>query len=168
MILLAAAAVLAQSPDPISGGAGWVGAGLLGAVLAWLLLVHLPAKDKQLNDLLASQARKDGDALVHFDAVVDKKDKQIDQQRAEFTIALTTMTTAFRAEMTAERVATEGHFKALSETMTAALAQLGKQLSEHAHQAAQHSLRNQQWIDLLKKEVEERKAALAQKEGRSS
>jgi hypothetical protein len=37
------AAFLAQSSDPLSGGAGWVGAGLLGAVLAWLLFVHLPA-----------------------------------------------------------------------------------------------------------------------------
>lgn len=36
--------------DPISGGAGWVGAGLLGLVLGWLLLVHLPAKDKQLEN----------------------------------------------------------------------------------------------------------------------
>lgn len=37
--------------DPISGGAGWVGAGLLGLVLSWLLLVHLPAKDKQIKEL---------------------------------------------------------------------------------------------------------------------
>ena len=45
--------VLAQSPDPIAGGAGWVGAGLLGLVLGWLLLVHLPAKDKQIMGLIA-------------------------------------------------------------------------------------------------------------------
>ena len=39
--------ILAQSTDPISGGAGWVGAGLLGLVLGWLLLKHLPDKDRQ-------------------------------------------------------------------------------------------------------------------------
>lgn len=33
--------------DPISGGAGWVGAGLLGLLLGWLLLKHLPDKDKR-------------------------------------------------------------------------------------------------------------------------
>src|SRR5688500_11146399 len=53
-----AAALTAVSPflvavaDPISGGAGWAGAGLLGLVLAWLLLVHLPSKDKQLKDFI--------------------------------------------------------------------------------------------------------------------
>lgn len=31
-------------------GPGWAGAGLLGLVLAWLLLVHLPSKDKQIKD----------------------------------------------------------------------------------------------------------------------
>lgn len=28
--------------DSLSGGAGWVGAGLLGVVMAWLLFKHLP------------------------------------------------------------------------------------------------------------------------------
>lgn len=44
--------LFAQVTDPLSGGAGWVGAGLLGAVLAWLLFVHLPGKDKQVGDLV--------------------------------------------------------------------------------------------------------------------
>lgn len=41
--------------DTISGGAGWIGAGLLGAVLWWLLFKHLPAKDKQIADLIDRQ-----------------------------------------------------------------------------------------------------------------
>jgi hypothetical protein len=44
--------LFAQSGDPISGGAGWIGAGLLGAVLSWVFVVHLPAKDKQIQFLL--------------------------------------------------------------------------------------------------------------------
>lgn len=44
-------AVMIAEVDPISGGAGWVGAGLLGAVLAWLLLVYLPSKDKLTKDM---------------------------------------------------------------------------------------------------------------------
>lgn len=45
--------LLAQTTtDPISGGAGWVGAGLLGLLLGWLLLKHLPEKDKQIKTLI--------------------------------------------------------------------------------------------------------------------
>lgn len=45
---VASVLVFAQSP-PVDGisGSGWVGAGLLGAVLSWVFLVHLPAKDKR-------------------------------------------------------------------------------------------------------------------------
>jgi hypothetical protein len=50
--------LLAQAADPLSGGAGWLGAGLLGAVLAWLCLVHLPAKDKQLREIMDVQANE--------------------------------------------------------------------------------------------------------------
>lgn len=39
--------LVAQAMDPISGGAGWIGAGLLGLVLGWLLLKHLPDKDRR-------------------------------------------------------------------------------------------------------------------------
>lgn len=35
--------------DLSSDAAGWAGAGLLGMVLSWLLLIHLPAKDKQIR-----------------------------------------------------------------------------------------------------------------------
>jgi hypothetical protein len=44
-----------ESIDPISGGAGWVGTGLLGLVLAWLLLVHLPQKDRQIKEPIESK-----------------------------------------------------------------------------------------------------------------
>lgn len=51
-------AQVAQSSDPLSGGAGWMGAGLLGVVLAWLLLLHLPAKDKQMKEMIEVQAKE--------------------------------------------------------------------------------------------------------------
>lgn len=43
------ALLLAEAPDSLSGNGGWLGAGLLGAVLAWLMGVHLPSKDKQID-----------------------------------------------------------------------------------------------------------------------
>jgi DNA anti-recombination protein RmuC len=45
----------------LSGGAGWVGAGLLGLVLFWLLFRHLPEKDKQM----ANFVEKKDDMLKH-------------------------------------------------------------------------------------------------------
>lgn len=47
--------LFAQTTDPLGGTAGWVGTGLLGAVLSWLLLVRLPANDKQIKDLMDSR-----------------------------------------------------------------------------------------------------------------
>lgn len=56
--------------DPISGGAGWIGAGLLGAVLCWLLIIHLPAKDKQLKELVESRDQIIADFVKSKDAAV--------------------------------------------------------------------------------------------------
>ena len=62
--------LLAQlpSPDPISGGAGWLGAGLLGLVLGWLLLVHLPSKDKQTKELV--------DGMLNRHEVMEREQRQ--------------------------------------------------------------------------------------------
>jgi hypothetical protein len=62
--------LLAQAVDPISGGAGWVGAGLLGLVLAWLLFIHLPAKDKQLAVLIENKDRQIADLVTSRDMFV--------------------------------------------------------------------------------------------------
>lgn len=72
--------ILAQS-DPLSGGGGWLGAGLLGLVLAWLLLKHLPDKDKFLTD------------------TIDKKERVIEAQKAEFTAALHKQTSDHKAAL---------------------------------------------------------------------
>lgn len=43
--------IFAQATD-LGAGAGWAGAGLLGLVLGWLLLKHLPEKDEQIERLI--------------------------------------------------------------------------------------------------------------------
>lgn len=73
--------LFAELVDPISGGAGWVGAGLLGAVLAWLMLKHLPDKDKQIKEL------------------VDTMNSQVKEVIAQKTAALATLTTAAQASL---------------------------------------------------------------------
>jgi hypothetical protein len=65
----------------ISGGAGWAGAGLLGLVLGWLLLKHLPDKDKQFDGLIKSQAEHNKE--LHKACTEERK-----EQHAEFSKAL--------------------------------------------------------------------------------
>jgi hypothetical protein len=59
-----------ESVDILSGGAGWAGAGLLGLVLGWLLLKHLPEKDKQLEKLIASQIEANKEERRDFKAAL--------------------------------------------------------------------------------------------------
>jgi len=63
--------VLAQVTDPISGGAGWVGAGLLGLVLGWLLLIHIPNKDKQITNLITEFGNNSKEERKDFKEALD-------------------------------------------------------------------------------------------------
>src|ERR1700735_83114 len=49
--------VLFADADPISlpGGAALIGTSLLGSVLGWMFFVHLPAKDKQMKEMMDSK-----------------------------------------------------------------------------------------------------------------
>lgn len=60
-----------QSPEALSGGAGWVGAGLLGLVLAWLFFFHLPAKDAQLKGVLDAKDAQLSVLMDRFKAAMD-------------------------------------------------------------------------------------------------
>lgn len=73
--------LVAQVADPLAGGAGWAGVGLLGAILSWLLFIHLPGKDKQVRELIA-------DCDKHNAEIVESFTLQLQQQRADFQEAL--------------------------------------------------------------------------------
>lgn len=73
--------LLADATDVLSGGGGWAGAGLLGLVLAWLLLKHLPDKDRQLKELIDSK-----DAAI--DALIEKQDARIGSLQATFKASI--------------------------------------------------------------------------------
>ena len=55
--------IIAQT-DPLSGGAGWVGAGLLGLVLLWLLMRHLPEQARQVERMVAAHETTMGAAMA--------------------------------------------------------------------------------------------------------
>ncbi len=113
LLLLADAA---PAVDPISGGAGWVGAGLLGLVLGWLLLVHLPAKDKHVKDVVA-----DKDALLK--EFVGDKDKQV-----------MTLIETFSGELKAERETCEKRWDRLIEQKNANHQESVAQMNRHHEQ----------------------------------
>ena len=60
----------------LTGGAGWVGASLLGLVLSWLLFKHLPEKDKQM----ASFVEKKDDMLKHVANSFSERIKGVAEQ----------------------------------------------------------------------------------------
>ncbi len=76
MVVALAESAPTSSPIDLSGGSGWVGAGLLGAVLSWLLLKHLPEKDRQIERLIT-----DKDSQIT--ALIKTADDRDDRRRIE-------------------------------------------------------------------------------------
>jgi hypothetical protein len=62
--------------ETFPGAPAWVGTGLLGGVLGWLLFVHLPSKDKQIAGLIADRDRamteKDERHDAHIKGLTDR------------------------------------------------------------------------------------------------
>ena len=77
--------LLAQSSTVIGGEAGWAGVGILGLVLSWLLLRHLPAKDAQINAFIE---KKDQHVLELTAKFEQNLDKIVDHCKDEFKIVL--------------------------------------------------------------------------------
>lgn len=121
MTLPQAGVALAQNPDPISGGGGWVGAGLLGAVLSWLLLKYLPEeraamrqwvfdKENQLSHA-EQQCRENMQRLVtelRDQAAKDRKEAS-DSQEKDRTI--------FRSYVEAQQRANDYHRRTSEQTI---------------------------------------------------
>lgn len=101
--------LLADTPD-IFGGAGWAGADILGLVLGWLLLKHLPSKDQQLKEFIAA---KDAVLLAQADAC----DKERRAQREDFRVALQQISTHQDAQMLSLITTMHREIDALSQTI---------------------------------------------------
>ena len=89
--------------DPLSGGAGWVGTGLLGSVLGWLLFVHLPNKDKQILGLIESRDKLIEKITTEFrDSVakfVEQSETRDKERRNDFREALKQVTDSCEREI---------------------------------------------------------------------
>lgn len=105
-----AAEVFAQKSDALSGGAGWVGAGLLGAVLSWLLLVHLPSKDKQVKELLEGKDKQAAEIIAAF----RQESKEL---RGEFREALSVIEAHSDRRITELSLALRAEFERLNDAL---------------------------------------------------
>lgn len=85
--------LLAQGVDTIGGSSGWVGAGLLGLILGWLLLRHLPSKDAQIKDFMETK-----DAQVK--ELILAKDEQIRVLSERYERKVDGLILAFQIEST--------------------------------------------------------------------
>lgn len=82
--IIVAQSVAQSTIDPISGGAAWVGQGILGGVLGWILFVAWPAKDKA-----AREDRDSRDAAIK--QLVERHDAETKELTERFTVALRDM-----------------------------------------------------------------------------
>lgn len=91
------------APDPLSGGAGWVGTGLLGSVLGWLLFVHLPNKDKQILGLIESRDKLVEKLTLEFrdsmNKIIEQTEARDKEKRNDFKEALQQVTSSCEREM---------------------------------------------------------------------
>jgi hypothetical protein len=90
--------------DPLSGGAGWVGTGLLGSVLGWLLFIHLPKKDQQVLELINSRDKLVEKLTAEFRQsiaeLLDKANVNDKEQRVNFKESLERVTAHCEKEVT--------------------------------------------------------------------
>ena len=104
------AVLLSQINPAAEGWSGWTAFGLAGMILGWLFLAHLPAKDKQIRELLEAaskerdldrtarhgmsetltraiaEVRKDSDATRERD--MERHEARFAAQSTEFRLAL--------------------------------------------------------------------------------
>jgi hypothetical protein len=83
---------IAQSATPALGtdpSSGWVGAGLLGAVLAWLMFRHLPAKDGQMTQFVQDKDKHVETITTKFITAIEsaRLDAKADRELARLDLS---------------------------------------------------------------------------------
>lgn len=119
------------------------------AVLVYLIVIGVPKWRLEI----AAERKAELDVYV-----ADSK-----EQRKEFTAALASATSTFKAEAVAERLACEHHFATLADAMgkgNDATIQAVRTMLEQVHQ---HAQRNQQWSAMLAEQVKKTEDAQRQR-----
>jgi hypothetical protein len=87
---------LSQTSDPSSLGNGWAGAGLLGLILSWLLLVRLPQQDKLVKELSENYSATVVKLRDLEDKRVESADRRTEAARTEFMNEMRAMRLEFK------------------------------------------------------------------------
>lgn len=133
--------LLAQTVDPSTGLGGWTSFGIVGVILSWLLMKHLPdlqkaadAKDKTIKDWIDQKDKQLADkdkSLAEKDKMLqdllDAKWKLIDSMGVNYRASLKEVTDHCAKEM----VVMTGSLKEELHEFTLALTDL----SEHVREA---------------------------------
>ncbi len=123
MPVLLPLAPMAQA-EMVGTGAGWVGAGLLGSVLFWLLMRHLPDKDRQIKELLADKDKQIMDLISQHNeersAVFKEKSNEQQARILAAEVAqkgVESLVASFSVELKAERETCERRHSELLEKL---------------------------------------------------
>lgn len=120
--------LLAQSVGDLAGSGGWAGAGLLGLVLAWLLLKHLPSKDEQIKGLIdRSDVQRAADRADFRNEIAMGREqchKDSEAQRALTGRVLTEVLAFAERQISSEREAGD-------KRMLGIMSQMDKRLADH-------------------------------------
>jgi len=117
------AQTVAAPVDPISGGAGWVGAGLLGLVLAWLLLKHIPSQAEQTRELVKAKDDQTRELIL-------AKDEAVRDAIKSFAAQLAIIQADGKAALAQVVAHCEREFSQVSEVIRAGQVQITNMLAE--------------------------------------
>lgn len=157
-------ALLAQV-DPsggLAGSSGWAGAGLLGLVLAWLLLLHLPRKDAQAQAMSDTRDKQIGDILRASTEQLEKERSARHMQSDSFRTAMQQATEMFQAVLKDERQVCEQRCAEIDKRHREWLADSDRR---YAERMAEHEKRYAELVQTLR-ETREMREGRETREGR--
>ncbi len=128
-------------PETPAGWAGWASFATSGGVLVWLLFWHLPAKDKQLKEMLEDSAKrieaKDAFILLLINAhLANEKEQRLTHveieraQRAEFKETLQEMVEHSRRQVEGLSAALKADIEGLQKAVEALTRAVDNMVSE--------------------------------------
>jgi hypothetical protein len=167
--------ILAQG-DPTVGVLNLVVQGGSFALLAFLVIYGLPqwhtkitaTQQKEREDFIKALNEERVEATA---ALAEKRKEFLDaqkDQRNEFIGAITRLADTFREESTDGRLACDKHFETLAATIAKGHESMMAAFKAMTEQVQSHALRNHQWAEMLKHEVQERERLAAETKAKGS
>ena len=172
-------ALLAKIADPAAGAPVWLSLVLQGGsfmVLVYLFIIVIPKMRKEIETERQADIKVWTDQVAVYRADSDKhraenmtreqeREKSAREERTGFVAALTRLTDNFRAEVEAirkagqdalkdERIVCEKHFSTLADAMSKGNETTIQAVKTISDQAQQHAIRSQQWVEMMKQELE--------------